>query len=305
MISERDILKARDVDLLSFLRTNDPGQLVHISRDNYCTRDHDSLKINNGKWFWFSRGIGGVSALDYLVKVQGMPFQEAVEFLLCNTYGSVPAHKDEITVRERVLKLPEKNRSNDVIIRYLLKRGLDLGIIRKCINEGILYESAKYHNAVFIGKDEKGIPRYAALRGTKDGFKGEATGSDKEYAFSISTENAERIHVFESPIDLLSYLTLLDLFGIDRTQDAFISLGGVNASGIYKQLNRMLDGGLYKQVFLHLDNDDAGRNAAIAISTALTGQYDVYDCPPRYGKDVNDCLQKYREDMKREVKNAR
>ncbi len=35
-----------------------------------------SLKISNGKWIWWSRGIGGRSALDYLIKVKGYSFLE-------------------------------------------------------------------------------------------------------------------------------------------------------------------------------------------------------------------------------------
>lgn len=42
---------------------------------------HDSLKISNGKWMWFSQGFGGVSALDYLMKVKGCTFNQAMEIL--------------------------------------------------------------------------------------------------------------------------------------------------------------------------------------------------------------------------------
>ena len=66
-ISADALQQARRIDLLSYLQTNEPGNLVRISGNNYCTREHDSLKISNGKWHWFSRGIGGVSALDYLI----------------------------------------------------------------------------------------------------------------------------------------------------------------------------------------------------------------------------------------------
>ena len=44
----------------------------------YCTAEHDSLKISNGKWYWWSRGFGGYSALDYLIKVKEYDFVEAV-----------------------------------------------------------------------------------------------------------------------------------------------------------------------------------------------------------------------------------
>jgi hypothetical protein len=61
---------ARQIDLLNYLQAYEPGELVRVSGSTYCTREHDSLKIFNGKWHWFSRGIGGRNALDYLVKVK-------------------------------------------------------------------------------------------------------------------------------------------------------------------------------------------------------------------------------------------
>ena len=59
------VARAREMDLLTYLRTYEPQELVHFGGSTYCTREHDSLKISNGKWCWFSRGIGGYSALDY------------------------------------------------------------------------------------------------------------------------------------------------------------------------------------------------------------------------------------------------
>lgn len=74
------IERARQVDLLTYLQTCEPQELVHVSGNVYCTKTHDSLRISNGKWCWFSRGIGGYSALDYLIKVNGysstLPFHQ-------------------------------------------------------------------------------------------------------------------------------------------------------------------------------------------------------------------------------------
>ena len=61
------IAEARKVDLFSYLQATDPNELVKCDGNEYCTRTHDSLKISNGKWFWWSRGIGGRSAVDYLM----------------------------------------------------------------------------------------------------------------------------------------------------------------------------------------------------------------------------------------------
>ena len=71
-IAAEDVAKAKEMDLLTYLRNYEPQELVHVSGNTYCTKEHDSLRISNGKWCWFSQGIGGRSALDYLIKVKGM-----------------------------------------------------------------------------------------------------------------------------------------------------------------------------------------------------------------------------------------
>jgi hypothetical protein len=68
------IEQAKQIDLLTYLQSFEPQELVHFSGSTYTTRTHDSLKISNGKWMWWSRGIGGKSALDYLIKVKDYSF---------------------------------------------------------------------------------------------------------------------------------------------------------------------------------------------------------------------------------------
>jgi len=159
------IEQARQMDLLSYLRAYEPNNLVRVGGSVYCTREHDSLKISNGKWFWWSRGIGGVSALDYLIKVKDYGFVEAVEALTGGAVEWTPPHtpkKDE----PKVLLLPPKNKDCSRVMQYLFGRGIDYQLIQECIADGTIYESADYHNAVFVGKDKSGTPKYAALRST-------------------------------------------------------------------------------------------------------------------------------------------
>lgn len=83
-----DVLeRVRQIDLLSYLREFEPSNLVKVKGTSnvYCTAEHDSLKISNGKWYWWSRGFGGYSALDYLIKVKEYDFVEAVEILTGQT----------------------------------------------------------------------------------------------------------------------------------------------------------------------------------------------------------------------------
>ena len=48
-IAAEDVAKAKEMDLLTYLRNYEPQELVHVSGNTYCTREHDSLRISNGK----------------------------------------------------------------------------------------------------------------------------------------------------------------------------------------------------------------------------------------------------------------
>ena len=41
-----DIQQAKQLDLLTYLQIYEPDQLVRVSSDTYCTKEHDSLKIS-------------------------------------------------------------------------------------------------------------------------------------------------------------------------------------------------------------------------------------------------------------------
>ena len=296
------VARAREMDLLTYLRTYEPQELVHFGGSTYCTREHDSLKISNGKWCWFSRGIGGYSALDYLIKVKEMPFTQAVETIMGNLSAAPPAFVPVSKApKEKVLLLPQTNRNAADAIEYLRRRGIDRALIDFCISTGRLYESYPYHNAVFVGQDHNGKPRYANLRGIGSDFIGDANGSDKHYSFGIPAATAsDMLHLFESAVDLLSYGTLQKLDGKDWRGENLLSLAGVykprakiEESSLPAALVRYLaEHPHIRRVVLRLDNDATGRIAAETIKTLLPRKYAVtVDIqPPPQGKDYNDCL---------------
>lgn len=283
------IAEARKIDLLAYLQRYEPDNLRRVSPGVYCTMEHDSLRISNGKWFWFSQGIGGCSALDYLVKVIGMPFTKAMEQLSGKAANMPPFSASKKHGQE--LALPNRNPSSEKITAYLLQRGIAPSIIGYCLRAGLLYESLPYHNAVFVGFDRQGTPRYAALRGVTSSFKGEVRGSDKRFAFSIRAPDTTALHVFEGAVDLLSYATLERLDGRDWRRDHLLSLGGVSAtvSKLPPALGQYLhDYEGIRDIYLRLDNDHTGRRATADIMELLKGRYAVYDRPPPQGKDYND-----------------
>ena len=295
------VQEVKRMDLLTYLKNYEPYELVHFSGNTYTTRTHDSLKISNGKWMWWSRGTGGRSALDYLIKVRGYSFLEAVELLAekANIQPPLSVSEHEQLPVEKHLLLPKANRYHTNVFSYLTGRGIDAEIIRYCMKTGRIYESAYYHNAVFVGMDQQGKPQYAALRGINTDFIGEANGSDKNYSFSISAkETSDKVHVFESAIDLLSYATMQKLDGKEWRMEHLLSLAGVyqpakeiEKSKVPAALTRFLkEHSDVKEIVLHLDNDCAGRFATKAIQTVVPEKYHVKDQPPTKGKDCNDML---------------
>ncbi len=212
--------------------------------------------------------------------------------------------------RQQKLLLPERREGEPVlVINYLTGRGIARSVIDYCIEHRMLYESKEYHNAVFVGYDAGGVVRYAALRGTVGAFKGEATGSDKHYSFSICAEpEPATLHVFESAIDLLSYATLEYRANRDWQRDALLSLAGVFKQKREKvvpvALSQFLaDHPSVQTLCLHLDNDEIGRSATKGIIEGLADKpYRIIDCPPRCGKDVNDQLRWERLHSRRDVR---
>ena len=296
-VSPEDILQAKQMDLLTYLQTYEPNELVRVSANTYCTREHDSLKISNGKWNWFSRGFGGKTALDYLVRVKDYSFIQAVETILGRSAVVAPVTRQTpAKVKPRMLLLPEQNPTADRVIRYLRGRGIHPVIIDHCLRNHTLYESEKYHSAVFIGRDKDGQARYAAIRGTKGSYKGEATGSDKHFSFSIAENPAsDTVHVFESAIDLMSFATLQLFEGTNWRSNNMLSLAGVfktkRTDVVPVALSQYLtDHPQVKSLHLHLDNDEVGRGAVAGIVAGLKGAYEVFDEPPAYGKDYNEQL---------------
>ena len=48
-IAPEVVQEAKRMDLLTYLQNYEPQELVHFGGNTYCTREHDSLKISNGK----------------------------------------------------------------------------------------------------------------------------------------------------------------------------------------------------------------------------------------------------------------
>ena len=298
-VSKAEIERARELDLLTYLQTYEPHELVRISSAVYSIRSHDSLKISNGKWFQWSTGVGGVSALDYLVKVQGMDFVSAVlRVLECTRYATPTKTYTPKRAKPTEFVMPAPHENNDRVAAYLTGRGLSKDLLNMYFNMGLVYED-RQHNCVFVGFDKDTVPRYAMLRSSDPSstFLREVEGSDKRYSFSAPHSGSKTLFVFESAIDCLSFIELQRMENPLRKPDNYLSLSGVyrprngEAADLPAALNEYLlrNGGI-RHIALCLDNDDAGVKAAMAICAAMPDKYTAELLPPQSGKDYNEQL---------------
>ena len=295
------IEKVKEIDLYTYLKNYEPDELIHFNRETYMTRTHDSLKISNGMWYWFSQGIGGKTALEYLIKVRNCSFIQAVEIILGKASISSPIqYKQTEKIKNIRLLLPKKAENNNQVIKYLVSRGIDESIVQECIDNGYIYEQYQNRNVVFVGYDINKTARYAGIRATNESrYMQDAYGSHKAFSFKLDAlESSNSVHLFESAIDLLSYATMRKLENKEWYNDNLLSLAGVyqpakklDESKIPLALNYYLNQNQnIKKIVLHFDNDGAGRLATTALKTILPKQYEVIDDPPQVGKDFNDFL---------------
>lgn len=304
-VTPEQIAAAKEMDLLTYLQNYEPTNLKKVCAGTYCTREHDSLKISNGVWHWFSRHIGGKNALDYLIKVKGVSFTKAVEMLTGYAEVLPPIYarqEQKQTVKD--FELPKRN--DDIIRarRYLRLRGIDDIVIDYCVMHELIYEDVKYHNCIFLGFDDT-TPKYGAVRSTITDYKIDLPGSDKRFSFSIPAEaDSDTVHLFEAAIDLLSFASLEIKEHRNWRKDNLLSLAGVyktdNKQDVPLALATYLDRHPNtKTICLHLDNDDIGRTATEQIISSLSDKYTVLNMPPKSGKDYNDYLQNELQKSKR------
>lgn len=292
-VNKDQVESARQVDLLTYLREHEPDNLSRAGSE-YCLRDHDSLKISNGKWHWHSRGIGGRSALDFLIKVRNISFVDAVEVICDGRAVLTVSPSSRIEIPRQSFRLPERAPNNDRVTAYLQSRGIGKELIDRCIESGVLYQSKRYSNAIFVGKDRSGEPRFACARGTLGSFKRDVAGSDKRFGFRLPAETqvgTNTLAVFESLIDTLSHA---ELTGQDCHR---LSLAGTAHTALLHFLMEAHETGTPDiwQISLCLDNDVAGISASTGIKHLLENDsrfshIKVTHDHPAHHKDYNETL---------------
>ena len=207
MFTDAEMQTVRETDLPDLLEHL--GYQVRQVGRYHTTKEMDSLRIKDRRtWYRYSENVGG-DAITFLQRFCSKSFPEAVEYLLdyhgrARDTPAEPRPKATVEPKQIFFSLPQANAEHRRVFAYLRKRGVAPQVIRKFLDSGLLYEDARHHNCVFVGRDASGEPRFASQRGTHDrngpSFKGDVTGSDKHIAFRLpSRPELDWVLVFEHP----------------------------------------------------------------------------------------------------------
>ena len=290
-ISKEDLKRVKQLDLLNYLLNYEPDELIKVSNKEYRLRTNDSITLSNGMWYRHSQKYGKKSALDYFIYVRNYDFLDAALHLLNLINQQNPQIIKQEYKKSKSFRLPLPNSNNNIAIQYLTQiRKIDVDIINYFINHYYIYESAYDHAVVFVGYDEECQARFATKRSTNTKDKKDVFASNKEYSFNLSNLNNQYLHIFESAIDLLSFLTIQKISNKDYLNENYLSLSGVDGGNfkiIHSYLNRNKQ---IKLIYLHLDNDDTGNYTTGQIKSHFQSKYNVLDKRIDKGKDINDQL---------------
>lgn len=251
---------AQRTNLVELLRSQ--GETLKPSGSEYewlC--QGQKVTVRRNLWYHQYEQVGG-DAVDFVRKFMGKSFVEAVEYLL--QYNGEPLAEHPQQKREP-FSLPEANKNMNRVFAYLIKqRGIDREVLYSFVHKRMVYESAKHHNAVFVGYDKNGVPRHAHKRSTasEGSYKRNGAGSQPEYSFHwVGTDN--KLYLFEAPIDLLSYITL---HPESWRAHSYAAACSVSDKVLFQML---MDHSNIHMVYICFDSDEPGQTAAQRISDKL------------------------------------
>ena len=281
--TEQQKTQARQTDIAELLRSQ--GETLKRSGSESEWMDGgQKVTIRGNLWYHQYEQVGG-DAVDFVRRFYNKSYPEAMEYLLGGSGGTL-AVSPSVQKEEKPFVLPPKNDNMRRVFAYLLnRRGIDREVLYAFVHKGMIYESADYHNAVFVGFDSNGKPKHAHKRGTgsESSYKGNVSGSHPEFSFHWSGQS-DTLYLFEAPIDMLSFISMQKE---GWRQHSYAASCSVSDKVLFQTLK---DNPNIRQVVLCLDSDEPGQTAAKRIADKLFVQETASEILVPVHKDWNEDL---------------
>lgn len=276
--------RARQTDIVALLERQ--GEKVRRAGSEYEWLDGSAkVSIRGNLWFHQYDREGG-NAIDFVKRFFDKSYTEAMQFLLNEEGGKLKTSPPVEKKEEGIFEMPKRNETSTRAYAYLSKsRCIDKDVLGEFFRKKLIYESEKYHNAVFVGYNRDAQPLHAHMRGTgtKSTFKGNAPYGMPEYSFHWYGCSG-RLFLFEAPIDMLSFISMNKE---GWKQHSYAACCGVSDRVAMQMLK---DDPNIKRVSLCLDNDEEGRKSSKRIKENLTGKGIQVDILVPKLKDWNEDL---------------
>lgn len=260
-LTQEQIESANRVDLAGFLLSH--GERLKSMGSQKLWEKHQ-VWVDGYRWYSHYDSKGGY-AVSFVMRYFDMDFQSAVRELIGEQYTVNDTEPKGYPKKEKQgLEVPPKNATMQRVYAYLMQqRFIARDIISYFARQNLLYEDAQYHNCIFVGLDDNGIPKHFHRRSTVGKFKQTITGSEAEYSFHYDGES-EWLFVFEAPIDMLAFLTIHQN---DWQKHSYVALCSVSERALLHRLEANTN---LKKIVLCLDHDNAGIAASVRLKNTLT-----------------------------------
>ena len=287
--------RAKNADLIEFLKAYMNFEFKKAGRYYQCVQ-HNSLIVYADRqgFVWNSRNISGGDTIDFLRKVEGKSYPEAIETIIGESaavaYTPAPEYKSEAG---KLVLPPKADGKYNRVFAYLSQtRGISPDVISDFMKSKQIYQDSK-GNCIFVGYDEQGTARFGSVRTTLTDkkYRGDCKNSDKRYAFSQIGTDTTRLYVFEAPIDLMSHCTMTDQAygkGTYKGQTR-LALCGSSDVALKAFLERHPE---VTTINLRLDNDEAGRTAVAKYTEKYEALGYKVNAVFSQNKDINEDLMK-------------
>ena len=262
-----------------------------------------SFRVNQILNTWFDYGLDeGGDLIKLVQKINSVSVSEALSILAStvDVITSTPRPIIEKTQAQiQIPQMPEtpKERKLEILeVTSIHEKALFYYLQERCIDLDVAKKYLKQVDFRIVETDRTGNRQYAlAMKNNNDcyefrnkhlkGIVGEPKNEQSKDLTTFNVVENKQVSIFEGMFDFLSFLTH---YGIKDFQSGVIILHSITMS---KKAQEILKNNNFSEVFLFLDNDEAGRRASIKLSEMVTCPVKDKSTIYRGFKDYNEFLQ--------------
>ncbi|OTN83782.1 hypothetical protein A5819_003762 [Enterococcus sp. 7E2_DIV0204] len=236
---------------------------LHLKKTGkaYSYGENHKLRVypDSNSYYDFSTGVGG-DPINFVQRHLQTNFSEAMNYLLKGEYTQsdfieqpkedfhyyFPRNSDTSIGKDYLIN---ERKLDPILVNFLFEKDR----IRMDKLNQIIFPWQK--DNVIVGATVQGTT-YNPEKYPRGRFKGIAKNSESNFSYNISIGRPNKMYVFESPIDMLSYWSM----NKDLRDVTFVSTNGAKEAAVFKTLGYLVTNKCQiKDIYVCSDNDRVGQ----------------------------------------------